>query len=938
MPRSAQRNMACPFASPGARRGRRLACGLALLAGLPGLGTGCGRAPSVEYRVSVPRESPGTLRVEIDLRGVPRDSLALRGFAAREVLRVSNLEATGPDGAALAVEAGQETVSINSRSVDLPRFTLRGPLPASLTVRYTTSPGNREGDNHMGFTGRCHGHVGDDFGFVTGRMLFLLPEPAEKVERIAVRFALPGGWMAAVPWKRDGEVWRPGVDGRLAAEHLVASAIGLGRFRERSFEAGATRYRLAFESGIAARDEQEAAARLEAVARHLRGLFGHDLGPEYLIVIVPKAPTRDELVGEGWATGQGQTLAPMTGNRLHQFADQLIEAYLRHAPYRSEIRRPEEFWLVDGLRNLYAWRVLATAGLVPEEALRRELAVGYLISLNVHGLQRDLERLYATPGSHRAERESLAPFVLAYLDHEIRAATGDGSSLDTVVATMFRGRRARSLWSTLPPSGSVSWEQFRERYVRGGADLVPVEQFYSVAPTRPAPEPAAGKPVRALTVVYTGRTNGYLENCGCKVNQSGGVARRATALERIRKSDPQAVLLDAGSAFLMPEKQQSLDYLSRAETSLYLKTMEMMRYQAVAVGATELTFGLDHFREALRGLAIPYLAANVRDGDGTVAPAATILKVAGLRIGVIGVFEAPWGRAATPIFEESSAPLRIDDPVETLRREVPALGKRTDLVFAIGRLTPATIRRAVEACPDLDLIVSTEYDSPTRGDGRGGDLHKEDDEGFVGRTLVAYTHLTNYGLGSVRLGLDLKGRIASADFTDHWLYEDVPDQRQVRDRLNNFYDDVGRRAAAQESVPPLFAADPERLNGRYSGAAQCATCHHAEHDQWMTTRHASAYKTLLDRHRHFQPKCVSCHVVGYGTPHGYRLGMPEQTLANVQCEVCHGPGAGHAKDPKTTNIRRQVPEAVCLECHNPGHSDHFVYAERLPKVRHDHVD
>src|SRR3990170_324691 len=106
----------------------------------------------------------------------------------------------------------------------------------------------------------------------------------------------------------------------------------------------------------------------------------------------------------------------------------------------------------------------------------------------------------------------------------------------------------------------------------------------------------------------------------------------------------------------------------------------------------------------------------------------------------------------------------------------------------------------------------------------------------------------------------------------------------------------------------------------------------------MTTQHAGAFKTLLDRHRHFQPKCVSCHVVGYGTPHGYRLGMAEQTLANVQCEVCHGPGAEHARQPSAKNIQKQVPEKICLECHNPEHSDHFVYAERLPKVKHDHFE
>ena len=92
-------------------------------------------------------------------------------------------------------------------------------------------------------------------------------------------------------------------------------------------------------------------------------------------------------------------------------------------------------------------------------------------------------------------------------------------------------------------------------------------------------------------------------------------------------------------------------------------------------------------------------------------------------------------------------------------------------------------------------------------------------------------------------------------------------------------------------MPPLFADDTARREGLYAGAARCGECHAPEMAQWRRTKHATAYKTLLDRHRHFQPKCVVCHVVGYGTPHGYRLGMSEARLGNVQCEVCHGPGA-----------------------------------------------
>ncbi len=904
------------------------------------LAAGCRRAPGVAFTVS-PAGTAGALdrlAVTLELRGVPREGLDLRGFAATDALQVAEVAATAPDGTPISIEAQTDTVRLNNRTLDRPRYSLRSPLPDSVVVRYTVRPGTREGDAHMGFTGRSHGYLGKEFGFVIGRGVFLLPDPAELIRDITVRFVdLPEDWTAVAPWQKDGDTWRPGVDGAWAAEHLVSAAIGLGRFRERAFDTGATRFRLAFEAGIPADQEASAAERLETAARYLHGLFGRDLGPAYLVVVPPRSPAGDEIAGEGWATGQGGTLAPMTSERLRAFAAALIEAYVRHAPYRAEIRRPDEFWLVDGVKNLYAWRAAAAAGLLPEEEIGRGLAIGYMVSLGVEGVEPDLETIYATPGTHRVETEGRAPFVLLHLDHELRSAGPGKETLDGVLGRVFGGRRAPSFWSAVPEVRPGFRREFRTRYVRG-QETIPLAESYTLQPARQAPDPGAGPEVRRLTLLLTGDTQGYLENCGCKANQSGGVARRATALARVRARDPGALLLDAGSAFVRPEKQVELDFLTRQEQALYLDTLDMMRYQAAAIGTTELVFGLDYFREQTRGLGVPYLAANVTKNGRAIAPGSIVLRAGGLRVGVIGIFEPPYGKAAPALFEENTRSLVFEDPIETLRRETPALRARSDLVVALGRLTPYTARRAAAAVPDIDAILSSEKSAPVRLGGAPGHVHPEDGPGFLGRTLLAYSGMTNYGLVSLRLGLDARGRIASAEVEDHWLYEDTPDDPGVRAALNRFYDRVGKEAAARDAVPPLFAGDPERLGGAYVGAALCAECHATEMAQWRRTKHASAYKTLLDRHRHFQPRCVACHVVGYGTPRGYRLGSPEETLANVQCEVCHGPGGEHAATPHKENIRRAVPAPVCLECHTPDHSDHFVYEERLPRVKHDYYD
>src|SRR5207245_1666088 len=112
------------------------------IVGLAGalLAPACGRAPAVRYEVAFSEAHPDHLAVTLRLDGVPRGGLTLKGFATKEVLRVTGLEAEGPGGRVIPVEAGLDTVSVNGRSLDIPRFGIAGPLPRALTVRYLASP------------------------------------------------------------------------------------------------------------------------------------------------------------------------------------------------------------------------------------------------------------------------------------------------------------------------------------------------------------------------------------------------------------------------------------------------------------------------------------------------------------------------------------------------------------------------------------------------------------------------------------------------------------------------------------------------------------------------------------------------------------------------------------------------------------------------------
>src|SRR5439155_19685074 len=186
-------------------------------------------------------------------------------------------------------------------------------LPPYLTVRRTLRPRRPEDDSHMGFTRRCVGDLGDNCALVSGRDLFLLPDPgAEMLRHIAVRFSLPSGWKAVTTWAAGRGNRLADLRGSSPAEQMISATVGLGPFHERTFRLGDTRFTLAFHSGIPPTQEEQAVVQLTRVARYVHGLFGRDLGRSYVTIIAPPAPSGDEIAGEGSATGQGQTFSPLT--------------------------------------------------------------------------------------------------------------------------------------------------------------------------------------------------------------------------------------------------------------------------------------------------------------------------------------------------------------------------------------------------------------------------------------------------------------------------------------------------------------------------------------------------------------------------------------------------------------------------------------------------
>jgi hypothetical protein len=119
----------------------------------------------------------------------------------------------------------------------------------------------------------------------------------------------------------------------------------------------------------------------------------------------------------------------------------------------------------------------------------------------------------------------------------------------------------------------------------------------------------------------------------------------------------------------------------------------------------------------------------------------------------------------------------------------------------------------------------------------------------------------------------------------------------------------------------------------YAGSDKCALCHVDTHDDWMTTRHSTAFQTLKNIKMDQNASCLPCHTVGFGTPNGFKDEATTPGLAGVQCENCHGPAGGHAAKPLGPNNKpnpdtlpvRTFAAEMCGGCHTDAH--HPTYDE-----------
>lgn len=159
------------------------------------------------------------------------------------------------------------------------------------------------------------------------------------------------------------------------------------------------------------------------------------------------------------------------------------------------------------------------------------------------------------------------------------------------------------------------------------------------------------------------------------------------------------LLLDAGDA-LWSDRPFTVQSAHR----LPIDVMNSLAYDAAALGARDLQLGADLLRQRMAEATFPILSANVVEaatGQPFARPSA-ILDLAGHRVAIVGLTDAPAATTLAPGFQ-------VSDPLAAARQAVGEAAAQADIVVLLSHAGPAVDAQLAAELPQIDLVVAGGY-------------------------------------------------------------------------------------------------------------------------------------------------------------------------------------------------------------------------------------
>ena len=216
--------------------------------------------------------------------------------------------------------------------------------------------------------------------------------------------------------------------------------------------------------------------------------------------------------------------------------------------------------------------------------------------------------------------------------------------------------------------------------------------------------PSFTKKRKHITILHTNDTHSRIEpfeTSHHRYANKGGVARRATLVERIRTENANTLLLDAGDIF------QGTPYFNYFGGELEFKLMSMLKYDVATIGNHDFDNSIEGLYKQLPNANFDFVAANYNFKntvlDTHVKPYKIILKD-GVKIGIFGLGIQLEGLVDPKMYKETEYldPLEIAQDMSRILKE----DEQCDLIICLSHLG-YFYKRNPTKISDLNLAKNT---------------------------------------------------------------------------------------------------------------------------------------------------------------------------------------------------------------------------------------
>ena len=185
---------------------------------------------------------------------------------------------------------------------------------------------------------------------------------------------------------------------------------------------------------------------------------------------------------------------------------------------------------------------------------------------------------------------------------------------------------------------------------------------------------------KLITILHTNDTHSQIDPLPANDRlypDKGGVARRATLVKRVRKENPNTLVIDAGDVF------QGTPYFNFFKGEVEYKSMSLIGYDVVTLGNHDFDNGVDALAAAMKFANFEFVSSNY-DVRGTPLESRVkpyvVRVIGGVRVGLIGLGISP-DNLITP---ENFKGVKYLDPMKAASGMVKILRERERCTLVVG--------------------------------------------------------------------------------------------------------------------------------------------------------------------------------------------------------------------------------------------------------------